>query len=26
LRRGSLRYGSGTGAIDWADANRCWAR
>ncbi len=26
LRRGSLRYGSGTGAIDWTDPHRCWAR
>ena len=26
LRRGSLRYGSGNGAIDWSDPHRCWAR
>ncbi|HRD96845.1 MAG TPA: type IV pilin protein [Rubrivivax sp.] len=26
LRRGNLRYGSGTNAIDWADPNRCWAK
>lgn len=26
LRRGQLRYGSGSGSIDWADPNRCWAR
>lgn len=26
LRRGNLRYGSGTSSIDWADPNRCWAK
>lgn len=26
LRRGNLRYGSGTSSIDWTDANRCWAK
>lgn len=26
LRRGNLRYGSGTSTIDWADPNRCWAK
>ena len=26
LRRGNLRYGSGTSTIDWSDPNRCWAK
>lgn len=26
VRRGNLRYGSGTSSIDWADTNRCWAK
>lgn len=26
MRRGNLRYGSGTSSIDWTDANRCWAK
>jgi hypothetical protein len=26
LVNGSIEYGSGPSALDWTDANRCWAR